>query len=324
MRANVSILFFAFAAGLFGQTLGAIALSEIPALDSAPSLAAWRSQHPGERLKAAAYDNEYESQGLWCAASVADLTLPNGAHATRSAFFYVPPLRAGDALPADENPALVQQCRLLALWYEVEDSGALLKPVEAELATLGPASQPPSFKRTDGDWGSGYWDPYLVWENANRRVVLAADPKGGRTLIIARAPQAPRGLSFDWNGAAPANLPSLAACAFDDGHNNWQDGLIAASQGLLRDAPAGAGQSYAHLTIARAFAAKLLLTYPGIELDGATKPADAQALRSAAIAQYRAFLEEGPNAPESAVARREAWRLLAGLPPSPIHFACTD
>ena len=34
--------------------------------------------------------------------------------------------------------------------------------------------------------------------------------------------------------------------------------------------------------------------------------------------------DSNPAAPESGVARPEAWRLLAGLPPSPLHFACTD
>jgi hypothetical protein len=323
MCLNPTILVLACASSLFGQSLGSTALSEIPSLDSAPELAAWHSQHPGERLKTAAFDNEYESQGLWCAASVADMTLKEGVHATRFALFYVPTARLGDALPARPNRELVKKCRLLTLWYEVRDSGALVKSTAAELAALGTADQSPRFKRED-DWGSGYWDPYLVWETPKRRVILAADPRGARTLIIARAAQAPRGLSLDWLGEAPKNEPSLKACAFDDGHNNWQDGLIAASKERLRAAPTGTDTSYLHLAMARAYAAKLLLTYPGIDLNGANMPFDPESLRDDAIAQYRAFLDENPNAPEAGNAGNEAWRLLAGLPPSPIHFACTD
>jgi hypothetical protein len=76
--------------------------------------------------------------------------------------------------------------------------------------------------------------------------------------------------------------------------------------------------------MARAYAAKLILSYPDIDLNGANRPTDPEVLRRNAITHFRAFLEENREAPESAVTWREAWRLLAGLPPSPIHFACTD
>jgi hypothetical protein len=337
-----SPLFALMAAGsLFAQTnephsLAAFVLSERPALDTAPDLARWGTMHPNERLRPAAYDNEYETQGLWCAASVAEVALPGGIHATRQAFFYIPLAKPGGALPARRDAGLAQHCRLLALWYEVRDPadpGGLARAVSAELAaSLGPAEEPAQFKRPSGDWGSGYWNPYLIWERANRSVVLAVDPGGNipdpkahtRLLVIARAAQAPRGSRFDWMGEAPKAQPSLKACAFDDGRNNWHDGLIRAGQKLLRDLPASPSKPYIHLTMARAYDAKLILTYPDIDLDGATRPTDPEALRRNAIAHFRAFLAETPNSPESAVARREAWRLLAGLPPTPIHFACTD
>jgi hypothetical protein len=322
---------------LAGQSLAALVLSDTPALDTNPDLARWRMLHPDDRLKPAAYDNEYESQGLWCAASVAEVALPGNIHATRQAFFYVPSVKLGDALPARQDPSLVQHCRLLALWYEAvnpADPSSLAKSVSTELAaSLGPAQELPDVKRTDRDWGSGYWNPYLRWERANRRIALAFDPGGQavpepgvrtRLLVIARASQAPTGLSFDWMGDAPKGQPSLKACAFDDGRNNWHDGLIRAGQTLLRDFPASRSKPYIHLTIARAYDAKLILTYPDIELNGANRPTDPDALRRNAIAHFRAFLAATPNSPESPAARREAWRLLAGLPPTPIHFACTD
>jgi len=135
--------------------LAGLVLSETPALDAAPDLAAWRNLHANERLKTAAYDNEYESQGLWCAASVADVALPGGVKTTRLAFFYAPPGKPGVALPARQDTGLVQQCRLLALWYEVHDPanpGGIAKSVSGELAaSLGSAEEPPRFKRTDGD-----------------------------------------------------------------------------------------------------------------------------------------------------------------------------
>jgi hypothetical protein len=350
----IAVLILTAAGNLFAQTkrpspLGGLVLSETSALDAAPDLAAWRNAHPDERLKNAAYDNEYESQGLWCAASVAELALPGGVKATRQAFFYAPPGKPADPLPGHQDAGLLRQCRLRALWYEVNnpvEPGDLDKSVSADLgASLGSADEPSRFKRTDGDWGSGNWSPYTVWERANRRVVLAVDPGGNvpdarahtRLLVIARSSLAPRGLSFDWMGEAPKGQPSLKdaaegasvahvekPCSFDDGNNNWQGGLISFGEKLLRDFHASRWKSYIHLTLARAYAAELIHTYPGVELDGANRPTDPAVLRRGAIAHFRAFLEENRESPEAGTAWREAWRLLAGLPPSPIHFACTD
>jgi hypothetical protein len=357
VRRLLSLLILTAACNLPAQTtrprsFAGLVLSEFAALSAAPDLAAWHNLHPNERLKNAAYDNEYETQGLWCAASVADFVLPGDIKVTREAFFYIPSKKPADPLPGHQDPGLVQRCRLLALWYEVKNPvspAELAKSVSADLgASLGSVDEPPPFKRTDGDWGSGYWKPYAVWERENRRVVLAVDPGGPgpapnalarRLLVIARSSLAPRGLSFDWMGReAPKGQPSLDdtaestsiarvenPCSFDDGHNNWQGGMIRFGEKLLQDFPASRWKSYIHLTLARAYAARLILTYPSVELNGANRPTtDPDTLRRDAIAHFRAFLEENRESPEANSAWREAWRLLAGLPPSPIHFACMD
>jgi hypothetical protein len=326
----VFVLILTAAGNLFAQTKGpsslaGLVLSEIAGLDSTPDLAVWRNLHPSERLKNADYDNEYESQGLWCAASVAEFVFPGGFKATRLAFFYAPSATFGDPLPSHQNPSLLRQCRLLTLWYQVDNPvgpGELAKTVSSDLsASLGSAGEPSRFKRTDG-WGSGYWNPYEVWERANRRIVLAVDPGGPlampdahtRLLVIDRSSLAPRGLSFDfdWPGGVPKGQPSLKdavegarvahfenACSFDDGHNNWQGGQISFGETLLRDFPASRWKSYIHLTMARAYAAKLMLSYPNIYLNGANRPPDPEALRRAAIGHFRAFLEENRESPEA-------------------------
>jgi hypothetical protein len=343
------------------KSMAHLVLSELPALDRAPDLASWRLTHTVERLKAPAYDNEYETQGLWCSASVTDIALPGGARAMRMAFFYVPPRESGAALPARKNARFIQQCRLGALWYQLDnpaDPAAFAKAVSEELAgSLGSPAAPSRYQRPDHDWASGYWNPFLVWARPDGRIALAVDPGSAayganqeprrpvRLLVIARASQAPRGLSFDWSGELPKGQPSLkevagdrtgeageiarvrrveTPCAFDDGHNNWQDGLIASAEKLLRDFPVSRWKPWIHVTVARAYAAKLYLTYPDVDPNGANKPADPDRLRGNAIAHFRAFLADGPEAPEAPAAWRETWRLLAGLPPSPIHFACTD
>lgn len=331
------------------SSLGGLVLSETSALDSTPDLGSWRNLHPRERLKKAAWDNEYETQGLWCAASVTDTTFPGGVHVTRQAFFYIPPARPIDPLPGRQDASLFLKCRLFALWYEVNspaNPGELAGSVSADLsASLGAVDEPPRFKRADGDWGSGYWSPYRVWEPANQRVVLAVDPGGPlpgasthrRLLVIARSSLAPRGLSFGWSGDAPRGQPALEnaaesggvarvenPCSFDDGHNNWQGGLVSFGEKLLREFPASPWKPYVHLTLARTLAAQLTLAYPEVDLNGANRPTNPDFLRRDAIAHFREFLNENPDSPEAGSAWREAWRLLAGLPPSPVHFACTD
>ncbi len=147
------------------------------------------------------------------------------------------------------------------------------------------------------------------------------EPGPGPNAYRSRAEQMdPTGAGGEIARVAHAESP----CAFDDGRNNWHDGLIQFGEKLLRDFPASPWKPYIHLTIARAYDAKLLLTYPDIELNGENRPTDPEALRRNAIAQFRTFLAEIPNSAESTVARREAWRLLAGLPPTQSHFACTD
>ena len=67
--------------------------------------------------------------------------------------------------------------------------------------------------------------------------------------------------------------------------------------GISRQA---AGNRYIHLTMAGAYAAQLILTYPEIDLNGANRPTDPEALRRAAIAHFHAFLEGKPESPEAA------------------------
>ena len=166
--------------------------------------------------------------------------------------------------PATRTASLLQQCRLLALWYEVDNPvgpGELAKSVSSDLgASLGSADEPSQFKRTDGDWGSGYWSPYKVWERANRRIVLAVDPGGPDPAYPARTHACSSSLALRWphvdyhststGGGVPEGQPSLKdaaegarvahfenACSFDDGHNNWQGGQISFGEKLLRDFP---------------------------------------------------------------------------------------
>lgn len=215
MRSLAPLLLLAAAFHLAGQSIaphpwGGLVLSEMSALEAAPDFAAWRKMHPEERVKNAAYSVEYESNGLWCADSIADYTFSGGVKAARHAFFYAPSGSLASSLPDHQDTGLVGQCRLFALWYEVRnpaDSGKLVQAISSELsAALGAPSEPSGVQRRDGDWGSAYWSPYLRWERASSHIVVAVDPGGPapisypgalhRLLIIARSSQAPHGSTF--------------------------------------------------------------------------------------------------------------------------------
>jgi len=86
---------------------------------------------------------------------------------------------------------------------------------------------------------------------------------------------------------------------------------------------------YVDFALARAHSAKLLWTYPGGSTDDYStegsplSPAGKEHERAAAIEYFKAFLDAKPSGRQGAFAWLEAWRLLAGLPPSRISWGCT-
>jgi hypothetical protein len=81
-----------------------------------------------------------------------------------------------------------------------------------------------------------------------------------------------------------------------------------------------------HFAIARAHDVKLSFSLPPGEVDLGMihdlTPIQAKKERSGAIAEFAYFIREQPDAKEAVFAWQEAWRLMAGLPPSPSHFGC--
>jgi len=106
----------------------------------------------------------------------------------------------------------------------------------------------------------------------------------------------------------------------------WPDLVIEKGTKMLTIFPPTRWTPYVHYALARAHAVKLSFALPGgAGDDGDLAPLSAAVMqeeRSAAITQFRYFLKKKPGT-ESVFASQEAWRLLAGLPPSQIHFGCT-
>jgi hypothetical protein len=112
------------------------------------------------------------------------------------------------------------------------------------------------------------------------------------------------------------------------GHGSWMDIVIAKGEKLLTGLAPGEWTPWLHYAIARAYAAKLAFTYPGGDPEdpdsapAATPPGWKQRERAEAIRYFRLFATEKPTAPEAVSAWYQGWRLLAGLPPPPLHFGC--
>jgi hypothetical protein len=124
-----------------------------------------------------------------------------------------------------------------------------------------------------------------------------------------------------------AGLVSLYYPCFLKGAKPWPDLLIEKGTKMLTASAETAWTPYIHFALARAYASKLSLAYPGGDAEGGRvftlSPAMMQQERSLAISHLRYFLKRKPGAPESVFAWQEAWRLLAGLLPSQVHFGCT-
>jgi hypothetical protein len=134
--------------------------------------------------------------------------------------------------------------------------------------------------------------------------------------------------SLDPTGPAGAlaALASLQSQCSLKGPGSWPERLLDRGQKTLAQFAPGPWSAWVHFAIARAHAAKLSFSLPPGEVDRGVihplSPAEAKHERSAAIAEFAQFISEQPTSREAEFAWQEAWRLAAGLPPSPIHFGC--
>jgi hypothetical protein len=122
-----------------------------------------------------------------------------------------------------------------------------------------------------------------------------------------------------------AGLASLAYPCFLKGARPWPDLVVEKGEKLLGEFPPDQWTPWVHFAVARAHAAKLSFAYPDHPAEDGNFPLTRAAMereRHAAIEHFERFIEQKPDAAESVFAWQEAWRLLAGLPPSQIHFGC--
>jgi hypothetical protein len=122
-----------------------------------------------------------------------------------------------------------------------------------------------------------------------------------------------------------AGLASLAAPCSLKGARPWPDLVVEKGERLLGAFPPDQWTPWVHFAIARAHAVKLSFAYPDHPPEDGSFPLTRAAMqreRRAAVERFERFIEQKPDAPESVFAWQEAWRLLAGLPPSQIHFGC--
>jgi hypothetical protein len=208
-------------------------------------------------------------------------------------------------------------------------------------------------------WGWGYWDPFFHWRQQTHSVIVAVDPKGrpgegrpgegkpgegrpessARALVVVRHATYPDAALDHTLNFTPVSQPFTAGsgediagvtrlenpCSFE-GKSDWREALIAFGENMLAQSARSQWTPFVHWILGRAYAARLQLTYPGTFMDviAPQGPLDPVRIRESAISHFRSFLADKPNGPDAQFARSEAWRLLAGLPPTPIHFGCTN
>jgi hypothetical protein len=122
-----------------------------------------------------------------------------------------------------------------------------------------------------------------------------------------------------------AGLVSIGEPCWLKGGRAWPDLVIEKGERLLSEFPPDQLTPWIHFAVARAHAAKLSFTYPtGHPEDeiALLTPAAKRGERRAAVEHFEDFIRARSDTPESVFAWQEAWRLMAGLPPSRIHFDC--
>ena len=106
----------------------------------------------------------------------------------------------------------------------------------------------------------------------------------------------------------------------------WPDLVIAKGEQVLRNFSPDRWAWATHYRLGRAYAAKLSLAYPDGDPEGSAPILLSESvrrdLRAKAIVHLKASLRGNPDSRERAGAWQEAWRLLAGLAPSPPRFGC--
>jgi hypothetical protein len=121
-------------------------------------------------------------------------------------------------------------------------------------------------------------------------------------------------------------LASLQSPCSLKGSGSWPQRVVDLGQKILRQFAPGPWSPWVRFATARAHDVKLSFSLPPGEADVGMihqlSAAQAQQERSAAIAEFAQFIGELPDSSEAVFAWQEAWRLMAGLPPSPTHFGC--
>jgi len=123
-----------------------------------------------------------------------------------------------------------------------------------------------------------------------------------------------------------AGLLSLGEPCSLKGRGTWPDLVIQKGNKLLNQFPLDQWTPWINFAVASAHAAKLSFAYSGGDPEGGgsvpLSAAAKQRERDAAIGHFEAFLQAKLDTPDSVFAWQAAWRLLAGLPASPVQFGC--
>ncbi len=188
----------------------------------------------------------------------------------------------------------------------VRHAAALLAADAFVPCVLASGAKPASLTRWGLKFRPGCTRDDRVYANTFREQASALDPTGPAGALAALA-----GLQ------SPCSL---------QGAGTWPDLVLDRCKKLPGPFKPGPWSPWIHFALARAHGVKLSFSEPPGEVDaGIVHPlsaAQARQERRAAISEFAQFIAGQPASAESVFAWQQAWRLLAGLPPSPTQFGC--
>jgi hypothetical protein len=208
-----------------------LVLDELPNLEAAESLAAWKKRHPDNPIELYAPMRSETGNEAWCVRSTVQTTIDPSRTFKFTAYFYLPEPPTPVALPVGLSPEqLIDRCRLGLVWAQVDDadprrSAALATAVrDLTASTLGQGQ----FDSKSLWWPASLsWHKTGLWKRSGLQVVTASvdaytHPADG-SVTPAHALAA---------AAGPASRPGFDIDS-DIGSQAYHDSYVAARQRVI-------------------------------------------------------------------------------------------
>ena len=171
------------------NSFAAQARAELDAMSAATSVASWSARHPGDSVVTYLPVARDQLIGEWCARASTTITLASGLRIQREAFFVEPLATPSLPLPAASDSATLvrDKCGLIGVKFTavIADDATAKRQSDAVQAALAGAFREVS-ARTDGYFGSAYWQWVKSYERDSLRIITVHDTADFHTEVKRR------------------------------------------------------------------------------------------------------------------------------------------